>query len=535
MSLRSLRACLSALRWVFDPDPSRVYPTLHPDSLARGQVRFVRFAVKPTNQLLLSRKHTLGLRRPLVILSVLGTTILPAQIVVAQPTPAPSTSGSAAAPSAPPPAPPPTPAEPSSADQYKQHMSNGVKLFNDENFGAAIAEFEAAYAERPRASPLVNLALCHKSLFHYPKAITALEKALALHHDSMEAEDRAAAETAIREMRALLGYVTVEVSPPHAVLYVDNEPLPAGAKDKPLALGPGKHRLEARAEGYESANELVTVTSADRDKVVKFALVPNMGWVVVKTDDPEMAIAIDQQPMALGEWAGLVEPGTHLVQMYKPGGAEYAFQVLVVAGKAQEVRPDVGGVPIALSKAATAQTKKKTVIAPAKIAKPPAPPQKGIYGQATAGAFLMFGEEGGGGMFGMRLGYRSSSRIGFEFIFDYMNNRVFTEAPPENDKVVLSITRLGGGLRLMSPGRTLRFVATIDGGLAYKWIGAGKSPGAVPFMNLDLGMEYDWSGVLLGVAAQQNVFLASDNVNARELSDPRFTLGLGVRIGYAGW
>jgi len=471
-------------------------------------------------------------RWPLVIASVLGATTYPAPFVFAQTTPAPSSSGSAA----PPPAPPPAPSEPSSADLYKQHMSNGVKLFNDENFGAAIAEFEAAYAERPRASPLVNLALCHKSLFQYPKAIAALEKALAHHGDTMEAEDRAAAETAIRDMRALLGYVTVEVTPPHAVLYVDDEALPAGAKDKPLPLGPGKHRIEARAEGYESAEELVTVTSADRDKIVKFALVPNMGWVVVKTGDPEMAIAIDQQAMALGEWAGLVEPGTHLVQMYKPGGAEYAFQVLVVAGKAQEVRPDVGGVPIALPKAATSkQTKKKTVVAPTKIAKPPAPPQKGLYGQATAGAYYMFGEEGAGGMFGMRLGYRSSTRVGFEFIFDYMNNRVATEAPPDTDRVVLSITRLGGGLRLMSPGRTMRFVATIDGGLAYKWIGAGKSPGAVPFVNLDLGLEYDWSGVLLGVAAQQNVFMASDDVNGRELSDPRVTIGLGVRIGYAGW
>lgn len=471
-----------------------------------------------------------------VIASVLSLVVAP-MVAFGQTTPAPSSSGSAAAPPAPPPAPPPPPppTEPSSADLYKQHMSNGVKLFNDENFGAAIAEFEAAYAERPRASPLVNLALCHKSLFQYPKAIAALEKALANHRDTMEAEDRAAAETAIREMRALLGYVTVEVTPPHAVLYVDDEPLPAGAKDKPLPLGPGKHRIEARAEGYESAEESVTVTSADRDKIVKFALVPNMGWVVVKTDDPEMAIAIDQQPMALGEWAGLVEPGTHLVQMYKPGGAEYAFQVLVVAGKAQEVRPDVGGVPIALPKATATKTKKKTTTAPAKIAKPPAPPQKGLYGQATAGAFFMFGEDGGGGMFGMRLGYRSSTRVGFEFIFDYMNNRVTTEAPPDNDKVVLSITRLGGGLRLMSPGRTTRFVATIDGGLAYKWIGAGKSPGAVPFVNLDLGFEYDWTGVLLGVAAQQSVFLGSDDVNGRELSDPRVTLGLGVRIGYAGW
>lgn len=453
-------------------------------------------------------------------------------ITFAQPAPAPTASATTHPAALPPPPPDP---EPSSADSYKQHMSNGVKLYNDGNFGAAIAEFEAAYAERPRASPLVNLALCHKSLFHYPKAIAALERALEHHGDTMEAEDRTAAETAIREMRALLGYITVEVTPSHAVVYVDDEPLAPGAKDKPVPLGPGKHRIVARAEGYEDAEENVTVTSADRDKVVRFALVPNMGWVVVKTGDPEMAIAIDQQPMAMGEWAGLVEPGTHLVQMYKPGGAEYAFQVLVVAGKAQEVRPDVGGVPIALPKATTVQTTKKKATAPAKIAKPPAPPQRGFYAQGTGGASLMFGEDGAGGIAGARLGYRSSTRIGFEFMFDYMNHRVSTEAPPAEDKVVLNAVRFGGGFRLMSPGRTARFVATIGGGIAYKWIARGESSEAVPFGNLDLGFEYDWSGVLLGIAAQHNVLLPGDDVTRPELSDPRFSLGLGVRIGYAGW
>ncbi len=410
-----------------------------------------------------------------------------------------------------------------------------MKLFNDGNFDAAIAEFEAAYAERPRASPLVNLALCHKSLFQYPKAIAALERALEHHRDTMEAEDRTAAEHAIAEMRALLGYITVEVTPPHAMLYVDDDALPPSARDKPIALGPGKHRLGARAEGYESAEEIVTVTSADRDKIVRFALVPNMGWVVVKTGDPEMAIALDQQPMALGEWAGLVEPGTHLVQMYKPGGAEYAFQVLVVAGKAQEVRPDVGGVPIALPKSTPAPPKKKKAT-PSKIAKPPAPPQRGFYGQGTAGAFVMFGEDGAGGIVGGRLGYRTSTRIGFEFMFDYLNNRIETTSlATGRNRAVLNIARVGGGVRLMSPGRSTRFVATIDAGFAYKWLDAGNSPGAVPFGNLDLGLEFDWSGVLLGVAAQQSVFLGGEETGGAELQDPRVTLGLGVRIGYAGW
>jgi hypothetical protein len=406
-----------------------------------------------------------------------------------------------------------------------------VKLFNDGNFGAAIAEFEAAYAERPRASPLVNLALCHKSLFQYPKAITALERALEHHGDTMEPEDRTAAETAIRDMRALLGFITVEVSPAQATLYVDDEPLPPGAKDKPIPLGPGKHRISARAEGYESVEETVTVTSADRDKVVRFALTPNMGWVIVKTGDPEMAIAIDQQPLALGEWAGLIEPGTHLVQMYKSGGAEYAFQVLVVAGKAQEVRPNTGGVPIALPRPGTVPTAKKKT-PPKKIAAPPAPPQRGLYVQGTGSVFWMPGEDNSGGMVGARLGYRMSTPAGIELMFDYMSGRI---GAGEESTVVLNAARFGGGFRLMSPGQKARFVATVGGGLAYKWIGTGDSPGGVAFGNLDLGFEYDWSGVLLGLAAQQSVLLGGSDTDGVQLADPRFTFGLGVRVGYAAW
>jgi len=411
---------------------------------------------------------------------------------------------------------------------YKQHMANGVKLYNDGNFAAAIVEFEAAYAERPRASPLVNIALCHKSLFHYPKAIAALELALGKHASTMDPDDKAAAENAIAEMRALIGTVKVELSPPHAVLLVDDEPQPPGAADKPLPLGPGKHRIGARAEGYEDAEETITVTSKDRDKVVTLALEPNKGWVVVKTGDPEMAVAIDGQPLALGQWAGLVDPGTHLVQMYKQGGPEYAFQVLVVAGKAQEVRPDVGGVPIAVPRSLPTPPPP-----PPKIARPPDVPLRGAYALATGGVFLMLGEEGAGGLVGARLGYRIATPIGLEFLFDYANNPITTRSG--DSKVRLSSVRLGGSVRLMSPGRKARFVASIGGGLAYNWLGKGESPGGVAFINLDTGFELDWSGVLVGLAAQQTLLLGGADTAEVELADPRVTIGLGARVGFGGW
>src|SRR5687767_3027351 len=72
-------------------------------------------------------------------------------------------------------------------DLYKHHMENGVKLFNDRNFPAAITEFKAAYKEKPKASPLINIALCYKAQFNYPKSIQYLEQAQREHAATMDA------------------------------------------------------------------------------------------------------------------------------------------------------------------------------------------------------------------------------------------------------------------------------------------------------------------------------------------------------------
>ncbi|UQA61562.1 hypothetical protein [Polyangium aurulentum] len=415
------------------------------------------------------------------------------------------------------------------SDTYKRHMSNGVKLFNDHNYAAAVVEFEAAYAERPRASPLLNIALCYKSLFNYPKAIAALELALSKHGDTLDAPDRQAAEQAVAEMKTLIGYVVVSLDPPGATLLVDGEPQPPEALDKPLPLGPGRHRIGARAEGYASAEQIVTVTSADKSKPVRIALVAEKGWVVVKTDDPEMIIAIDKQPMGQGEWTGLLAPGTHIVQMYRPDGPEHTEQVLVVAGKAIEVRPNKGGVPIELPR-----TGLPPPPPPPPSAKPlPEPPTRGAYAQATGGFFWMLNEENAGGTAGARIGYRLSTRVGLELMFDYANIKVESAVPTV--KVPLSSARFGGGFRLMSAGRRVRFVATIGGGFAYNWLAGGKSPGGTAFANLDTGLELDFGGVLLGLAAQQTLLLGGADTVDIELKDPRVLFGGGARIGFGTW
>ena len=151
-------------------------------------------------------------------------------------------------------------------EAYKQHMDNGVKLFTDHNYPAAIAEFQAAYQLKPKASPLINTALCYKAQFKYPKAIETLETALAKHADTMDDADKKAAEDAITEMKALLAYVKVNVTPAEAAVTVDGE-LQAKNAEQKVPVAPGVHRIGAKLDGYTGSEQEISVASGDQKEL----------------------------------------------------------------------------------------------------------------------------------------------------------------------------------------------------------------------------------------------------------------------------
>jgi hypothetical protein len=461
----------------------------------------------------------------------------------------------------------PTPAA-AQADPYRQHMDNGVKLFQDQNYEAALVEFDAAYNVNPRASPLLNIALCHKALFRYPKAIAALERALERHRDTMDQADIASAQRAIEEMRALLARITVEVTPPHATLLVDGEEQPPAAGGSwVIDLGPGLHRIGARAEGHAIAEESVTLVSGERDRLLALTLTPDKGYVTVDAGDPRTAVAIDQQFMAYGRWEGFLPPGTHLVQIYRPGNVIYGAHILVVAGKMQAVRPGHGGVPVTGGAAAT----------PARYLPPPppppprppqrTPPRRGLFVLGAGSLLWPLGRPRGfpeiqansGGAGAIRVGYRVNDAASFDLMLQYMNVGVSaaeSAGGSDDAKYTFEARRMGLNLRLMTPGQVLRFTGSVGGGLSYDSVrfsdeGMALCParpddcfdadGVNPFLFVDAGVELDFSGALVGFALE-GYFQSARGIDHPsdddlDLYEPRALIHLGgsLRAGYAFW
>jgi tetratricopeptide (TPR) repeat protein len=89
--------------------------------------------------------------------------------------------------------------------EARLHFQQGVALFKDQNYDAALAEFKGAYAISAEPIVTYNVGLTYKALFRYGEAMEALERYLdesdARGHP-VSKDRRAEVEKIIAELRS---------------------------------------------------------------------------------------------------------------------------------------------------------------------------------------------------------------------------------------------------------------------------------------------------------------------------------------------
>ncbi len=448
---------------------------------------------------------------------------------------------------------------------YQRHLDNGVKLYREGNYPAAIAEFQEAYKAEPKASPLINLALSYKKLFQYPKAIEVLEQALARHTDTMKPAHREAAEREVRELNALLAWVTVTLTPPTAQLFIDNEAVPAAKLANPIALSPGSHQFRAEAEGHKRAEVSRSVTSGMNNAVIALSLVATTGALSVTTDHDDAWIEVDGKMRTQGSWKGMLPPGVHSVRVLRDGEVDTIQVVIQEGGHSAVTQDEDGGL---VSKAAVPIEKGDQSSFGVEI------PDilRGFYGFGSGALltsivkieeFTAAEQDRWGAAGGLFLGYRVADWAAFEAMGQFSDIRVEGIMHPDTERKVetqytIQTWRLGGMMRIMVPGRTMfRFVATVGAGLLIEEIhwknrtgildadGATDarfedSNGVGPFAEIDMGVELELSNVLVDVMVQNSIQSSKhlDHGDA-ELNafggNTHLVVGPTIRVGYGLW
>jgi hypothetical protein len=442
-------------------------------------------------------------------------------------------------------------AEQPNQDAYRQRMQAGVRLYKSQDFRGALAEFEAAYQLSPRASPLINISLCQRALFRYPRAITALELALSKHRDSLEAADEAAARRAIDEMRALVGALVVRGLPEGAELRIEDEEYAVSAE--PITLSPGSYTVTASAPGHTPRSQEVVIVGGARVEL-ELQLAAAMGTLTIIAADKLTPILVDGKRVGRGSYHAQVPVGPHTIELL---GETEPSTIEVRSNETSRFESPLRAVDAAsLPPVPAGPTRGEPP--------PPEPPRRGFYA-LIGGAVLFplrhpdyFGKldrdsASSGASVAARAGYLVHTHAGFELFAEY-NNVVGPANGTEAESYTLSSWRVGPLLRLQSGGDILRFVGTIGGGFAVNFIdqelasGLSSSSGVDFFAVSELGAELDLDGVLVHLALAgylsgtkgMNDFDGAFASRDRELQEPYGntvlpSLGPRLSIGYAFW
>jgi hypothetical protein len=216
--------------------------------------------------------------------------------------------------------------------EAKHHFQQAVALYNDGNFSAALAEFEATYAAHPTAGVLYNIGLTQKALFRYDDAIHSLLHYLAA-AGQLPPERKHEVEQLIAEMRALMADVDLVGLPPGTTVMIDGRTL--GTTPLPTqSVAAGNHTVEAMADGYVPLKKDITVVAGSPLKL-KLALkaIPKTGRVRISVFQKNAHISVDgklQQAPPIDLELGL---GGHQLEVSAPGWATQRTELVVAGGQ----------------------------------------------------------------------------------------------------------------------------------------------------------------------------------------------------------
>jgi hypothetical protein len=228
------------------------------------------------------------------------------------------------------------PGEDASLADAKRHFQQGVALYNDGNFSAALAEFQATYAAHPTAGVLYNIGLTQKGLFRYDESIKTLERYLK-DADGLPPERKREVEQLIAEMRALLADVTLKGVPDGATIMLDGRTIgtaPVGT----LAVAAGNHTLEVLADGYVPIKKDITV-AAGIPVTLKLGMrtIPKTGTLHVTVWQKNAHVSVDGRVLGSAPVDVVLPLGGHQLEVSAPGWASQRQELVIAGGQERAV------------------------------------------------------------------------------------------------------------------------------------------------------------------------------------------------------
>jgi hypothetical protein len=220
----------------------------------------------------------------------------------------------------------------------RQAFDRASELFSNENFSGARSEFERAQELSGDPRILYNVAVCDKSLHHYARAMTALEKSLAIGGATLPKAYASLVKDTITTLEPYVSTLNIQSSEAGAKVYLDDEEVGETPLASPLRVDVGDHLVSLKKTGFLDEPKKVRVTSGTPTEL-RLQLEPQQkrADVVVTANVPTGAhVLVDGTDLGVVPFQGVLEPGKHAITVRAPGRRSETRVVEIVFGKKNE-------------------------------------------------------------------------------------------------------------------------------------------------------------------------------------------------------
>ncbi len=147
-------------------------------------------------------------------------------------------------------------------EQARALFQEGMDAVGREDYATALEAFTRSWELNPKPIALFNVAMCRRALADLPAAYDAFHAYLDVALEE-PTERRAQAERMLEELDAALARVAVTASVTGAQILVDGAAVGTSPLGAPVRVTTGTHVFQARADGFEPAEEIVEVAAGE--------------------------------------------------------------------------------------------------------------------------------------------------------------------------------------------------------------------------------------------------------------------------------
>lgn len=158
-------------------------------------------------------------------------------------------------------------AEPPHVLQARQHFTQGLKLYKDGDFDAALVQFERAYSTKPNYKVLYNIAQSYFELRQYVEARDALARYLADGGDAVQPERREAVAKDLADLDRRIAHVKLQVNVSGAAVYVDGRRVGTTPLTSRIDVSEGQRTVSVEAPDRGSKQRVIRLAGGEEQAI----------------------------------------------------------------------------------------------------------------------------------------------------------------------------------------------------------------------------------------------------------------------------